>query len=394
MLLRRIACAAAVCALLAPAAHAASNPVFVDWTAAAGQTATGTFLGRPVTISGPLGPSPVVDGSFKLWDEDYFTPRIPAGDYVDVHGLAGNRYVLSFGVPVRDPVIHLASLASKIVFDGSPPVTKLSGQPGLTVGPGFVSGQADAAVHVFNDSNGTVQLTGDFESLSFSVTPTYTPVGQADGIYFQIGGTLPPGPESTARPTMTGVPSPSHELSCGTGTWSRPIAAYTYAWERAPRATTADDDPNWTAIEGASAATYTVQHADSGSRVRCRVTAADAKTLAGTAASTSLRADDAAPSPGTGPSIAGTGRTGEPLVCDPGTWYGGPDFATAGCATASRSRGPPGQATPRGRACGRIPVIRSRARSPPPTTSGPPPRCARARSRSMTGCPRTSRRRA
>lgn len=315
--------------LLASAARADAAPSFSDWTDTTATSATGTFEGRAISLSGPVAPGSATDLSFSLFRLGYFDPTIEHADVLALQGHAGNSYTLTLGVPVRDPIIHLGSLASTITFAGSPTITKRSGEDTLTVSGSSVSGQLkDHQPDGTSDANGTIQLHGDFESLSFTAVPVYDTPDIADGFYFQLGGTLPPGPGNTARPQLGGRPLVPHALSCTTGSWNRPIAAYSYGWERAPRATTADDDPNWAPIAGATEASYDLQYADVGSRVRCRVFAADAKTLQGTAVSTSLRADTASPSPEGIPTISGPSlATGSPQTCDPGPWYSNPDFS-------------------------------------------------------------------
>jgi hypothetical protein len=217
-----LALVVAALAVATPAAGAADPPAFSDWTAATiGSSASGTFEGRPITLSGPITAGSVTDHSFPYFNSAYFTPPLEFSDVVSFAASNTHSFTLTLGVPVRDPIIDVGSLASTITFAGAPAITKLSGQDTLTVSGSSVSGQG--TVHQpdgTTDSNGTIQLHGDFESLSFTI-PNTAGGGTPDGIYFQFGGTLPPGAGNTARPIMTGKPAPQQTLSCTTGSWDR-----------------------------------------------------------------------------------------------------------------------------------------------------------------------------
>jgi hypothetical protein len=80
-------------------------------------------------------------------------------------------------------------------------------------------------------------------------------------------------PKNTAAPAITGTAKSGDELTCGTGTWANGPSAYRYQWFR-----------DGTPIQGATAATYTVQKLDEGTTLTCEVTASN---LAGSASATS-----------------------------------------------------------------------------------------------------------
>lgn len=135
---------------------------------------------------------------------------------------------------------------------------------------------------------------------------------------------------NSSRPTFTGTPRPGNQLNCSPGTWTG-SPTFTYLWDRAPRSTTADDDPGWTPIpeagtQGGPPSAYVVQAADAGSRVRCRVVATGADFSAREAVSASKRVDNGPPVNTRPPRTTGTPITGQTLTCDPGEWTNGPDF--------------------------------------------------------------------
>ena len=74
---------------------------------------------------------------------------------------------------------------------------------------------------------------------------------------------VPDAPVNTVAPVASGTPAVGQTLSCSSGTWTgRPAPKYAYAWLR-------DGVP----IAGATASTYTVQDADEGNGLTCRVSA-------------------------------------------------------------------------------------------------------------------------
>jgi hypothetical protein len=132
-------------------------------------------------------------------------------------------------------------------------------------------------------------------------------------------------PANTTRPAVSGTPKVGSSLSCSNGVWNGSPSQYTKTWERAPRATTADNDPAWSPINNATGDNYIVQAADAGSRVRCRVVASNA-VLAGEAVSLSKRTDHDAPRPFGKPTVSGSQVAGATMTCDPGEWTNSPDL--------------------------------------------------------------------
>ena len=163
---------------------------FVDWFGAnpTAQLATGSLRGASVSLTGPVSAGSDTNGGFPHFDAPFFSPQIPRSDVLEIRGLAGHSFTLRFGLPVRDPLLYFASLASKVEFPPGTVVTKVSGQESFKVVDHTVTGEIGHAGPT-GDANGTVRLNGVFDTVSFSVTPLFTaPVG--DGINFQVG--VPP----------------------------------------------------------------------------------------------------------------------------------------------------------------------------------------------------------
>ena len=161
---------------------------FTDWLEvdADRNLAKGTLHGAPVSLSGSdVGASSVTDQTFPWFAGPFFSPAVSMSDVLEIRGLPGFSYVLTFGSPVRDPILHLASLASRVDFPPGTVLSKVSGQETFQVVDSSVMG-AVLSVGPPNDANGTVRLIGDFDSLSFSVTPLFD-AAQGDGIWFQVG---------------------------------------------------------------------------------------------------------------------------------------------------------------------------------------------------------------
>ena len=114
-----------------------------------------------------------------------YTPPLATSDGLEIVGNnAAPTYVIHFSSRVSNPIIHPKSLAATLDFGGLS-VVKLSGESSLTVSGSSVSGVLND-IPDGHDSNGTIQLTGQFTWLSF--TASY--VG-GDGIDMQIGAGVP-----------------------------------------------------------------------------------------------------------------------------------------------------------------------------------------------------------
>ena len=160
------------------------QPEFADWTGVSGNVASGTLRGGSISLSGSHVTDPPgsnVDGSSTVFDRSDFTPALAKSDAIHFSGNPGYSYTLQFGSARRDPVLHLGSLASVLEFPAGTQITRVSGDAEFGVSGSSVTGGVQGS----DDANGTVRLNGDFTSVSFSATPTYS--GPPDGIYVQVG---------------------------------------------------------------------------------------------------------------------------------------------------------------------------------------------------------------
>jgi hypothetical protein len=94
------------------------------------------------------------------------------------------------------------------------PIVKRSGQPGFTVSQNVVQGGTP-------DVNGTIQLAGDFDRLTFSAL---WPGVQPDGVDFQVGGLPVPTatPAGLARACAPGRRPPARGSSAAATRAGRP----------------------------------------------------------------------------------------------------------------------------------------------------------------------------
>jgi predicted secreted protein len=119
------------------------------------------------------------------------------------------------------------------------------------------------------DIDGVASITGNFflSAMTFSGE-------QADVVAFtanfESSGTITASvaPYNTVRPVISGTPTVGQTLTRTLGTWAG-NATITYAtqWQESV------DGVTWTNISGATGATYVLQAAQAGDRVRARVTA-------------------------------------------------------------------------------------------------------------------------
>ncbi len=123
-----------------------------------------------------------------------FSPRLAATGMVEIAGAPGHVFTLTFGAPVRDPVLFLGSLGSVLALPAGTAVTRISGDQGLHVSGATVTGTAanppvlpDGSLGL-SDSNGTVAISGLFPSLTFTLTPNFGDGSGPDGVFLQLGG--------------------------------------------------------------------------------------------------------------------------------------------------------------------------------------------------------------
>lgn len=120
-------------------------------------------------------------------------------------------------------------------------------------------------------------------------------------------------PVNTVAPAISGTPTYAVTLTASTGTWEPADATYSFQWLR-----------NGSEVAGATAATYTLQLGDLGTRFSVRVTATrDGLSHAATSAETTP-VDRARFALVTRPAITGTQRYLQTLTATAGTWSPAP----------------------------------------------------------------------
>ena len=186
-------------------AAAAPSVQFADWTAVSNNVAIGTLLGHTVTFSGhDSRQSPVID---NRWDEQpVFGVDVQAPDR------ARGPPVIQ-GIRPLD-VVHARSRRR----DDRPGHRKLGSDGSTLTFPAVTAShshqrrprthghrrcrqrrrQRDHQPVGLNDSNGTIQLNGTFQSISFSATTAYP----LDGVYLQVGASPPPPPPRPRHPRL------------------------------------------------------------------------------------------------------------------------------------------------------------------------------------------------
>ncbi len=170
----------------------ASTITFTDWTVVdtVNDMASGNLGGIAVSFSGYNIDYGVTDDSFTGFSMSLFTPPIANTDLVSFRGAPYTyNYVLTFSAPVKNPVFHFYSLASGLTFSTSN-IIRLSGDPDFLVADNIVSGILRDNPKGY-DTNGTIQLEGSFETISF--TANYFDYSE-DGIFMQIGMEFVPEP--------------------------------------------------------------------------------------------------------------------------------------------------------------------------------------------------------
>ncbi len=141
-------------------------------------------------------------------------------------------------------------------------------------------------------------------------------IGSIFGAAGSGSATIAVAPSNTAVPTISGTNQSGSTLTATSGTWggSTPLN-FAYAWSRCDK-----NGASCAAIGGATSATYALQNADSGNRIRVTVTAsnADGSAQAASAATPVI----GAPSNTAVPTISGTTTEGSTLTTTNGSWVG------------------------------------------------------------------------
>jgi hypothetical protein len=167
----------AVAALVVSASSASNAALqFTDWTAAD----TGTIGSVGVSLAGSYINAFDLNGITTAFSSAAFSPALPLSDGIEIRGSTlTDSYSVTFSRAVVDPVLHFASLASTLTFQGVNPA-RISGDATFLVSGNTVSGTASGS----NDSNGTIRLDGVFTTFSFTA---FIPQASGDGIAIQVG---------------------------------------------------------------------------------------------------------------------------------------------------------------------------------------------------------------
>lgn len=175
------------------AAQAQTAPV-VDWMSidTTARTASGLMDGTPVNLSWSANgsvPNTYFQGNAPWFNSIAFTPRFESTDGMEILARRAQQgvpsYTITFGSAVTNPVLHLGSLASTLVFVGAVP-KRVSGDERFAVGGNAVSG-IDYNDPNGIDANGTITFSGTYSSLTFTAAYAGTAPTGLDGITIQVG---------------------------------------------------------------------------------------------------------------------------------------------------------------------------------------------------------------
>lgn len=130
-------------------------------------------------------------------------------------------------------------------------------------------------------------------------------------------------PTNTGEPSISGNAVVGATLTASRGSWTGSPTSYAYQWVRCPTSGGKPDGSDCASIGGATTSAYVAADADSGKRLRVRVTASNADGSA-TAASnaTSVVRAGTAPRNTARPEITGTAAVDQVVHATTGTWSG------------------------------------------------------------------------
>jgi hypothetical protein len=323
---------------------------------------TGTIVSAPVNDSAPVlsGTAKVgrnLSGTYGSWTSPWTQTlarqwqREVAGEWTAIGGATASSYTLTaddVGARVRLLVTatnqhgstSVASAATTAVAALAPPVNTVAplasgdAQQGntLTVGGDAWTGATSYAIRWERRPAG-----GDWSAISGATARTYVLTAtdvdadvravvtatNADGSTAATSNVRGPvvtnvAPGNTVLPAITGVAQVGMPLTADTGTWLR-ANSYAYAWQRLAGG-------SWSAIEGATASSYTPAPTDAGLPLRVVVTATGWG--GGTTAQSAQTAAVAHPPVlVSGPAITGTTKRGRTLTASPGDWTNATTYA-------------------------------------------------------------------
>ncbi len=124
-------------------------------------------------------------------------------------------------------------------------------------------------------------------------------------------------PANTNAPTVTGTPQRTQVLTAAQGTWTGIGNTYAYQWQHS-----SDSGVTWTAIVGATSATYTIAVSDENATVRVLVTGSNPDGTSQAASAATITVPPAPPVNTSPPTVSGTAQRASTLTASPGTWTG------------------------------------------------------------------------
>jgi prepilin-type N-terminal cleavage/methylation domain-containing protein len=143
-------------------------------------------------------------------------------------------------------------------------------------------------------------------------------------------------PVNVTPPTVSGTVQNGQTLTASPGSWtSSGTISYAYQWQ-----TSTDAGANWSAIAGATSATYVVQGADAGSLLRARVTATNSGGSVSQASDPTGQVPFPAPVSTSLPVISGNAIVGATVTTTTGGWTNSPSsysYQWQRCNTAGAS---------------------------------------------------------
>ena len=246
---------------------------------------TSVLGGKTVNLTGIT--SPVVSGTsptFTITTRTAADVNIDQGTAAGVQVAAGAATQLLVILPGQtqapgtatgrtgDPVMQVMGqvttvnvVATDAHFNTSPsaagPVTLTSTDGAATLPGAFPLSGGTATVNVTNGTNGVSVLIASATGLASGSSAPYAVSASADAMSLTS-------PSNTLVPLINGVSSsskPGATASCYPGTWSNASGPYTYSWYR-----------DGALISGATSTSYTLQAADTGLGLVCKVTASNA----------------------------------------------------------------------------------------------------------------------
>ena len=276
------------------------------------------------------------------WQED-------SGEgYADISGATGLQYTLGTsdeGATVR--LVVTATNPDGIVMAASDPTVTVPSAPPVNTTPPAITGtvQRTYTLTATQGAWGGIGNTYTYQWQHSGDGTTWTDVAGATGANYPLtaadeGTALrvvvtatnpdatvsatsaatatvaPAPPVNTVAPAVSGTAQRTAVLTATQGTWSGVGNTYSYQWQRSSDGTT------WTAVSGATSATYTLGLADEGSAVRVLVSAVNADGPASAVSAPTATVIASPPADTAAPTISGAALRGTTLSSTPGTWSG------------------------------------------------------------------------